>query len=79
MKEGDTVWQEVGGAGMSREFYFMDVIKQWVLANPKKGGNWARIFSVTCWWQWHWRNKMFFEEGFIFLFTQVIFWKLRIL
>lgn len=59
------VWCSVGGELVNDQFFSLQC-NEWVERNLCRGDPWARIFAVTIWWQWHWRNKMLFEEGFEF-------------
>lgn len=47
------------------EGFFRTQLSDWIAGNLNKGEEWARIFAVTCWWQWYWRNKLLFQEGFV--------------
>lgn len=43
--------------------FFSLSFKDWFAVNLSKNDEWRRLFAVT-WWQWHWRNKTLFEDGF---------------
>lgn len=48
------------------EAFFRTDFGEWLRTNLGEDNNWAVTFAVTCWWQWHWRNKTLFEEDFVF-------------
>ena len=75
------VWRQLGVLTETNQW--RGQLKEWLIANLRgqlmdNEESWSRMFSVTCWWLWKWRNDRSFQttpripvDQISFLFARV--------
>lgn len=75
------LWNKLG-LQMRREYNSLH-FSDWLLHNLKEGATnmgseWPRVFAITCWWLWRWRNDRSFNRSPSIPLDQVSFIFLRV-
>lgn len=75
------LWSKLGVRN-EEELYGLP-LREWVLKNVDhinltKGDNWPRVFVMTCWWLWRWRNERAFNAKPNFPINQCAFIMARV-
>ncbi|KAJ7978169.1 Ribonuclease H [Quillaja saponaria] len=74
------VWMVLGQAKVDIIFFSQDVVT-WLDLNLVDNSSfhsihWNQLFGITCWLLWSWRNKLVFDDDFVWLLRpDIIVWQ----